>query len=192
MARPPRKLYPSRGPTITAGIRFFGNNAFNNQRFMIEDGGVPDLLAQYKANMKNPTGGAKKFTNPLGTLVQGLDDRPFDNLMPWFSQGRDEPAGKFTVEKFFFGLFGDYTLKLNWSTSSARKGSMRFRKYIAGSLRRRAGRFCCSCRIKPSPPIRWAACPWGRRKTRAWSIIWARASLTRTSTSRMARSCLDQ
>ncbi|HEV7398060.1 MAG TPA: GMC family oxidoreductase [Pyrinomonadaceae bacterium] len=116
-----RKVYPSRGPTITAGIRFFGNNAFNNQRFMIEDGGVPDLLAEYKANMKNPTGGAKRFINPLATLVQGLDDQPFDNLMPWFSQGRDEPTGKFTVERFFFGLFGDYTLKLNWSTSAARK-----------------------------------------------------------------------
>lgn len=43
-----RKVYPSRGPTITAGIRFFGNNHLNGQRFMIEDGGVPELLVQYK------------------------------------------------------------------------------------------------------------------------------------------------
>jgi len=116
-----RKVFPSRGPTITAGIRFFGDNAFNGQRFMIEDGGVPDILAQYKENLKNPTGDAKKFGNPLGALYQGLTVSPFDNLMPWFSQGRDEPRGKFTVEKFFFGLFGDYTLKMNWSPSYARK-----------------------------------------------------------------------
>jgi cholesterol oxidase len=41
--------------------------------------------------------------------------------MPWFAQGRDEPVGKFKVERFFFGLFGDYVLRLNWSTSAARK-----------------------------------------------------------------------
>lgn len=115
-----RKVYPSRGPTITAGIKFFGNNAFNGQRFMIEDGGVPDLLAIYKENMKAPSGDAKKFGNALTTLYQGLEDQPFDNLMPWFSQGRDEPKGKFKVEKLF-GLFGDYVLRLDWSTSAARK-----------------------------------------------------------------------
>lgn len=114
-----RKVYPSRGPTITAGIRFFGNNAFNGQRFMIEDGGVPDFLAEYKANMKNPGGDAKTFGSTLSTFVQGLDNQPFDNLMPWFSQGRDEPTGKFTVEKFLG--FGDHMLKLKWNTSAARK-----------------------------------------------------------------------
>ena len=116
-----RKVYPSRGPTITAGIRFFGNDHFNGQRFMIEDGGVPDLLAQYKENLKSPSGDAQKFAAALGTLYQGLADQPFDNLMPWFSQGRDEPVGKFKVERFFFGLFGDFVLRLNWSTSAARK-----------------------------------------------------------------------
>jgi cholesterol oxidase len=39
----------------------------------------------------------------------------------WFAQGRDEPVGKFKVEKFFFGLLGDYVLRLDWSTSAARK-----------------------------------------------------------------------
>jgi cholesterol oxidase len=57
----------------------------------------------------------------LGTLYSGLNSQPFDNLMPWFAQGRDEPVGKFKVERFFFGLFGDYVLRLNWSTSGARK-----------------------------------------------------------------------
>jgi cholesterol oxidase len=117
----PRKVYPSRGPTITAGIRFFGNNHFNGQRFMIEDGGVPDILAQYKENLKSPGGDAQKFAASLGALYQGLLAQPFDGLMPWFSQGRDEPKGKFKVERFFFGLFGDHVLRLDWSTSYARK-----------------------------------------------------------------------
>jgi cholesterol oxidase len=114
-----RKVYPSRGPTITGGIRFFGNNHFNGQRFMIEDGGVPDFLAHYKANMLSPGGDAKTFGDALATFVQGLNDQPFDNLMPWFSQGRDEPTGKFTVEKLL-GI-GDFMLKLKWNTSAARK-----------------------------------------------------------------------
>lgn len=116
-----RKVYPSRGPTITAGIRFFGNNHLNGQRFMIEDGGVPDFLAEYKENLNNPSGDAKKFAAALGTLYQGLTNQPLDNLMPWFAQGRDEPVGKFKVEKSFLGLFGDYVLRLDWSTSGARK-----------------------------------------------------------------------
>jgi len=116
-----RKVYPSRGPTITAGIRFFGDNNYKGSRFMIEDGGVPDLLVQYQENLKNPSGDAQKFAAALGALYRGLLQQPFDNLMPWFAQGRDQPIGKFRVEKKFFGLWGDYVLRLDWKTSGARK-----------------------------------------------------------------------
>ena len=116
-----RKVYPSRGPTITAAIRFFGNNHYKGQRIIIEDGGVPDLLGQYKENLKNPSGDAQKFAFALGALYNGLVQQPLDNLMPWFAQGRDEPIGKFKVEKKFFGWWGDYVLRLDWKTSGARK-----------------------------------------------------------------------
>lgn len=116
-----RKVYPSRGPTITAGIRFFGDNNYEGSRFMIEDGGVPDLLAQYKENLNNPSGDARKFADALGQLYQGMNQQPFDNLMPWFAQGRDEPVGKFKVERWFLGLFGDWVLRLDWNRSGARK-----------------------------------------------------------------------
>jgi cholesterol oxidase len=116
-----RKVYPSRGPTITAGIRFFGDDNLNGQRFMIEDGGVPELLVQYKENMKNPSGDANKFATALSTLYQGLNNQPFENLMPWFAQGRDEPTGRFKVERAFLGFLGDYVLRLDWNTSAARK-----------------------------------------------------------------------
>lgn len=116
-----RKVYPSRGPTISAGIRFFGDNNYKGSRFMIEDGGVPDLLMQYKENLKNPSGDALQFAAALASLYRGLSQQPFDNLMPWFAQGRDEPVGKFKVEKKFFGWFGDYVLRLSWSRSGARK-----------------------------------------------------------------------
>ncbi len=116
-----RKVYPSRGPTITGGIRFFGDNNFKGSRFMIEDGGVPDLLFQYRENLKNPSGDAQRFADALRALYKGLNQQPFDTLMPWFAQGRDEPVGKFKVERAFFGLFGDYVLRLSWDRSGARK-----------------------------------------------------------------------
>ncbi len=116
-----RKVYPSRGPTITAGIRFFGDNNYKGSPFMIEDGGVPDLLFQYRENLKNPSGDAQKFADALKALYQGLNQEPFETLMPWFAQGRDEPVGKFKVERWFLGLFGPYVLRLDWSTSGARK-----------------------------------------------------------------------
>lgn len=121
---PGRKVYPSRGPTITAGIRFFGDNAYKGSRFMIEDGGVPDLLFQSKENLKNPTGAAAKFGDVLKALYKGLNQEPFETLMPWFAQGRDEPIGKFKVEKefsFLFFSFGKHVLKLDWDRKGARK-----------------------------------------------------------------------
>jgi cholesterol oxidase len=118
---PGRAVFPSRGPTISAGIRFFGNNAYKRSRFMIEDGGVPDLLAQFKENLKSPRGDAKKFSDALGAVYDGLNQQPFDDLMPWFAQGRDEPIGKFRVERWFLGLFGDYVLRLSWDTNGAKK-----------------------------------------------------------------------
>jgi cholesterol oxidase len=41
--------------------------------------------------------------------------------MPWFAQGRDEPIGKFKVERWFLGLLGDYVLRLSWNPKGARK-----------------------------------------------------------------------
>ena len=116
-----RKVYPSRGPTITAGLRFFGDNNYKGSRFMIEDGGVPDLLFEYKENLKNPTGDAQRFGDAIRELYKGLNQQPFENLMPWFAQGRDEPIGKFRVERWFFGLFGEWVLRLNWDRNGARK-----------------------------------------------------------------------
>jgi cholesterol oxidase len=116
------RVYPSRGPTITAGIRFFGDQSFNGQRFMIEDGGLPDLLFEYRENLNNPSGDAQRFAAALRTLYQGINQQgQFDGLMPWFAQGRDEPVGRFKVERWFFGFLGDYVLRLDWQTSGARK-----------------------------------------------------------------------
>lgn len=114
-------VYPSRGPTITAGIRFFGNNEYKGSRFMIEDGGVPDLLKQNPEALRNLSGNARRFRVPLEALYQGINKQSFDALMPWFAQGRDQPIGKFKVERWFLGLIGNYVFRLSWDPKGARK-----------------------------------------------------------------------
>ncbi len=78
---------------------------------MIEDGGVPDLLFEAREKLKNPERGRAKFNDVLKALYKGLNEEPFETLMPWFAQGRDEPVGKFKVKKEIFGVFGDYKLQ---------------------------------------------------------------------------------
>ena len=39
---------------------------------MIEDGGVPDLLFEYKENPKNPTGDAQRFGDAIRELTKDL------------------------------------------------------------------------------------------------------------------------
>jgi cholesterol oxidase len=156
-----RNVYPGRGPTITAGIRFFGDNNFKGSRFMIEDGGVPDLLFEYRENLKNPRGDAQKFADALRALYQGLNQQPFDNLMPWFAQGRDEPVGKFRVERFFFGLFGDYVLRLSWDRSGARKVLDGIQEVHRKLAEKTGGRFIIQLPDAAITPHPLGGCPLG-------------------------------
>ncbi|MPY91071.1 MAG: NAD(P)-binding protein [Luteitalea sp.] len=116
-----RKVYPGRGPTITAGIRFFGANTHNGQHVMIEDGGVPDLLDEYRDELSNPRGDANRFGGLLRALYRVLEREPVEELMPWFAQGRDIPSGTFRLQRRFLGLLGRDVLRLSWDPSNARQ-----------------------------------------------------------------------
>jgi cholesterol oxidase len=158
-----RAIYPSRGPTISAGIRFFGDHDYKGSRFMIEDGGVPDLLAEFKENLKNPRGDARKFRDALGAVYDGLNQQPFDDLMPWFAQGRDEPIGKFRVERWFFGLFGDYVLRLSWDTDGARKVLDAIQEIHRKLAEKTGGEFIIQLPDAPVTPHPLGGCPMAAR-----------------------------
>jgi cholesterol oxidase len=158
---PGRKVYPSRGPTITAGIRFFGDNNYKGSRFMIEDGGVPDLLFDSKENLKNPTGEAQRFGDALRELYKGLNQQPFETLMPWFAQGRDEPIGKFRVEPWFFGLFGEWVLRLNWDRKGARKVLDNIQEVHRKLAEKTGGNFLIQLRDAAITPHPLGGCPLG-------------------------------
>lgn len=116
-----QRVYPGRGPTISAGIRFFGANSYKGERVMMEDGGLPNLLTEYQDRMAKPQGDAKPFADGLQRLGDLLRREPFDEIMPWFAQGRDMPTGTFRIERWFLGWFGPYVLRLSWDPSGARK-----------------------------------------------------------------------
>jgi cholesterol oxidase len=157
-----RKVYPSRGPTITAGIRFFGDNNYKGSRFMIEDGGLPDLLFEYRENLKNPRGDAQRFNDFLRALYHGLNTQPFEDLMPWFAQGRDEPVGKFKVERAFLGLLGNYVLRLSWDRSGARKVLDGIQEVHRKLAEKTGGRFIIQVPDAAITPHPLGGCPIGQ------------------------------
>ncbi len=105
-------LYPSRGVTIGAAVDFFGPKEHMGQRFIIEDGGVPDLGA---AVFGRPRGG-----DPVHEFIRKLLATPRET-MPWFSQGRDTPAGTFSLRKKILGVLGPLALHLDWDPKGAEK-----------------------------------------------------------------------
>ncbi len=115
-------VYPTRGPTITAAIKFLGTDSYKGSHFVIEDGGFPDALAD--APFDRAGGDAARFQVGLQFLAsqknQGTPQEPFKNLMPWFAQGRDEPIGRFSLRRQWF-FFGPKVLHLSWNQHGARK-----------------------------------------------------------------------
>lgn len=115
-----RDVYLSRGPTISGGIRFFRDHNYEGSSFIIEDGGVPDLLEMALESLRNPRGDARRFAPILRELHRHLDNEAFEELMLWFGIGRDEAIGRFSLRKKYF-LFGDRVLRLYWNPRGARK-----------------------------------------------------------------------
>ncbi len=117
-----KDVFPTRDPTISAAIKFLGVNHHKGSRFVIEDGGFPSLLEEYRENLKKPSGEARHFENALKLLYGGLRREPLQNIMPWFAQGRDEPVGRFSLRRWFLGILGERrNLHLSWSRQGARK-----------------------------------------------------------------------
>ena len=96
-----RSISPTRGPTIGAAIDFLDGSE-GGQRFWIEDGGVPDLLADYferKAHHPPKSILAKILIESIRHVLR--KDDPFRNLMPWFAQGVDAANGVLKLKRPF-------------------------------------------------------------------------------------------
>lgn len=88
-----KNVSPTKGPTISSAIDFLDGSQ-DNERFWIQDGGVPSLLSDYLQRLAaNPPSApyARILFESIRHLLRGTD--PFKNMMPWFAQGVDAANG---------------------------------------------------------------------------------------------------
>lgn len=114
---------PSTGPTITCAIDFEDGNQ-GGQSFWIEDGGFPNLLADYiRARQRDgrPFENlyAKMLTDAFQHMLRDNDDQPFRNVMPWFAQGVDAANGTLSLHHHL--VTGKPCLALAWDVGKSKE-----------------------------------------------------------------------
>jgi cholesterol oxidase len=112
-----RKPQPSRGPTITCAIDFLDRSR-NGQSFWIQDGGIPNLLADLARTAESSHPEAHLLLDWLRTEL--LSHAPLDNMMPWFAQGVDAANGQLRLRRQF-EIVGEWELTLEWDIARSRE-----------------------------------------------------------------------
>ena len=114
---PDRQLAPSRGPTITSAIDYL-DGADGGARYFVEDGGLPDVLGNLLRHAgKHPKLARTRLAAAL--LEYRRDNTPFENMMPWFGQARDEPGGRFYLGRRWYAPWKRDRLRLSWDYRKA-------------------------------------------------------------------------
>jgi cholesterol oxidase len=114
-----RDVSPSHGPTITCAIDFLDGSE-NGQSFFIEDGGFPNLLADWLCRLdQSPTKNfaAKLLIDAFRHMLTGAE--PFRNVMPWFAQGVDAANGTLSLHHSLFT--GKPCLNLAWDIGKSKQ-----------------------------------------------------------------------
>jgi len=112
-------LNPTQGPTISSAINFLDGS--QGERFWIEDGGFPHLLANQAEALSHRRFRhfrAKLLVEVLQQLLRAHPE-PFPHVMPWFAQGMDKAEGVLRLRRKYW-LFGPRRLHLDWRIESAR------------------------------------------------------------------------
>lgn len=111
-----REINPSHGPTITSAIDFLDGSQ-NGERFFIEEGGIPDIRANFK-DQKMEKLIKKRGIGPLlkimrKALQERNDDPPLENWMLWFAQGVDAADGQLYLKRQWYAPW-KRRLALDW------------------------------------------------------------------------------
>ncbi len=109
-------VFPTRGPNITAAVGFFGSDKHMGAAVNMEDGGFPGTVGA-------PPGAdaAEGFwSSPLLAALhrQLAPTQLLEHVMPWFSQGRDESTGTFSLGP---RVADHRALHLDWNPAAAEK-----------------------------------------------------------------------
>ena len=110
------KLYPTVGPTISSKIDFLDGSR-DGQSFIIEDGGIPNLLQKHMqaTQAQNATlQGKHPFQSILESLEHAIQDAAFEidpitHVMPWFVNGVDAGNGEYQLQNSQLDLKWDVT-----------------------------------------------------------------------------------
>lgn len=114
-----RAVSPTFGPTITAAIDFL-RDGHNGARFFVEDGGFPNLIANFvKARMEQSSSWAEKRI--LKNLGKSLGKDPMRHVMPWFGQAIDGGNGRLYLGRRWFAPWRR-ALKLDWNPAASMLG----------------------------------------------------------------------
>lgn len=107
-----RKISPTHGVTISSAIDLL-DASFEGQALFIEDGGVPNLAAEFIRRRISRThwGKLRRFWKELGKITDA--DDPLENMMPWFGQGVDAADGQLYIGRLWYAPWR-HTLKMHW------------------------------------------------------------------------------
>ena len=120
---PGRDISPSQGPTISAAIDFLDGRR-DGERFLVEDGGFPDVIANLLRRRKRRLlGRAPLERNLLARVLRRMIDRrdPLSSMMLWFGQAVDEPGGRFSLGRPWYAPWRRNQLRLDWDYRAAKK-----------------------------------------------------------------------
>lgn len=115
-----RTISPTRGPTISSVIDFFDGSQ-DGQRFMIEDGGYPNFLADYiqetaEKRRKHEKGKYRELLEFLAKLARARDPQSDDML--WFAVGVDAANGRLYLGRRWWWPWSRI-LKLDWDVTNS-------------------------------------------------------------------------
>ena len=107
-----RRLSPTRGPTISAALDFL-DGAEDGARFLVEDGGFPDLLG----NLLDRASSRRQLRrHRLGRALLDAAEHsdPACHLMPWFGQAKDGAGGVLALRRRWLRPWRRDRLHLKW------------------------------------------------------------------------------
>lgn len=107
-----RKVRPSDGVTISCAIDLL-DGAVGGQQLFIEDGGIPNLAADFIVRRlgRMHRGKLRSLMKELRHLVE--DNEPLANMMPWFGQGIDAGDGRLHLGRLWYAPWRR-TLRMDW------------------------------------------------------------------------------
>ncbi|MGC9946877.1 MAG: GMC family oxidoreductase [Bryobacteraceae bacterium] len=117
-----RDVLPSTGPTIACAIDFLDRSQ-SNQSFWIQDGGFPNVLADYVRAVQSGSKGApgleaKLLIDAIGHMLRNDGGQAFRNVMPWFAQGADASNGVLSLQRNV--VTGKRSLTLGWDADASK------------------------------------------------------------------------